>query len=182
MWTPARGTAQLKTRFGTEAALEFLTRLLADEVTAAALVKPPYADVLGYIGNMDAESFFSKDVLAAHTYWARAWAARSLAYLGDEDATPWLLDALDDPHWRVRMNALQALGRLGSEGHEEELSERLTDEHERVRGAAALALGRTGNEFAIGPLREALEDENEAVRRQADRALAKIEARLRQAF
>lgn len=178
MWTPAQGTADLETHFGRNEALALLTRLLADEVPAEALVIPPYADVLRHIGNTDATSFFHEDALSTHAYWARAWAARALAHLGDEDAAPWLLDALDDLHWRVRMNALQALGTLKVEGYDEILSDRLRDEHARVRAAAALALGRMGHEFALAPLREALEDEHEAVRKRADRALAAIEARL----
>lgn len=179
MWTPASGTERLVTEFGPEYTLELLTALLTEAVPPAALTVPPFSTVLQHIGNANATTFFADDVLMQHAYRARAWAARALTYLGDENAIPWLIEALDDPHWRVRMNTLQALGRLGAEGYDEVLAKRLEDEHERVRCAAALALGRTGHEFALTPLQEALEDRSEAVRQQADHALARIEKRIK---
>jgi len=45
-----------------------------------------------------------------------------MAYLGDAAAASYLIDALDDDHWRVRMTAIQTLGRLGIEGITPELT------------------------------------------------------------
>lgn len=73
-------------------------------------------------------------------YWPRSWAACALAYLGDDGAGPWLVDPLDDEHWRVRMTAAQTLSRLQILRCEEELARLLDDEHQRVRAAAAAAL------------------------------------------
>lgn len=178
MWTPASGTKELTEHFGRDRALELLTCLLAGEIATDKLVLAPYAEVIRCIGNANAETFFQGESGVRHAYWPRVWAARALAYLGDDDATPWLQGALSDAHWRVRMTAAQTLGRLGIEGYEDALIERLSDEHPRVRAAAATALGRTGNEFAIDPLQTTLEDEAEDVRERADRALARVEKRV----
>lgn len=45
-----------------------------------------------------------------------------MAYLGDAAAASYLIDALDDDYWRVRMTAIQTLGRLGIEGITPELT------------------------------------------------------------
>ncbi len=178
MWTPEGGAKGLAEHFGAERALKLLTHLLGTGGSPDELTVAPYDEVVRYIGNADAGAFFGGKSGERRVYWARVWAARALAYLGDNDAVPWLHAALSDPHWRVRMTVAQTLGRLGAEGYEDALAERLSDEHPRVRAAAATALGRTGNEFAVGPLREAVDDVVEGVREQADRALAKVEKRL----
>ncbi|HEX7021741.1 MAG TPA: HEAT repeat domain-containing protein [Trueperaceae bacterium] len=176
-WTPERGTRELVARYGREGAFAHLTRLLAGEVPPAHFTTEPTRTVLRLIGRTEPQTFLAPD-REMNYYWPRSWAARALAYLGDEDATPWLLTALHDPHWRVRMTAAQTLGRLGIPGIEDELAGALIDPHQRVRAAAATALGRTGNEFAIEPLQRALEDQAETVRTQADRALAQVERRI----
>ncbi|CAN5711359.1 hypothetical protein BH23DEI1_BH23DEI1_11980 [soil metagenome] len=111
-------------------------------------------------------------------YWPRSWAARSMAHLGDEDAAPWLVEALGDPHWRVRMTAARGIGQLSADGHDDDIAPLLEDPHPRVRTAAATALGRTGNEFALAPLNDALDDMDGLVRRAADRALVQVERRM----
>jgi len=177
-WTPQRGAALLVERFGQARAFVLLTELLSGSVPLRDCVRPPYADVLRLIGN---DSTLLDDGTGSRLkYWPRSWAARALAYLGDDGAGPWLVGAVADAHWRVRMTAAQTLGRLRIEGYEEELGRVLDDPHERVRAAAATALGRTGGELAEAPLRVAMEDDAEAVRAQADRALARVEKRLRE--
>lgn len=178
MWTPRSGTEALAEHFGTARAFELLTRLLAGEVGQNDLVVSPYLEVLHFIGRTSNPTFFHGESGQRHLYWSRVWAARALAYLGEDSAATWLHDALSDDHWRVRMTAAQTLGRLHIEGYEEALSECLSDGHLRVRAAAATALGRTGNEFALAPLQEAIDDEAEDVRERADRALARVEERL----
>lgn len=177
-WTPALGTQQLVARLGRDRAFEVLTQLVSRRVLTQAMLRPPYAEVIRCIGQWDAGALLDGDGAEHLSYWPRSWAARALAYVGDDDAGPWLVEAFDDDHWRVRMTAAQSLGRLGAVGYEEELGRLLGDEHPRVRAAAAVALGRTGNEFALVPLRAALDDADATVRRQADRALARVERRI----
>lgn len=176
-WTPKSGTAALVERLGKERSFFLLTQLLSGSIPLRDCVKPPFADVLRDIGN--ATDLLEDETGARLGYWPRSWAARALAYLGDDSAGPWLVDALGDDHWRVRMTAAQTLGRLHITGHDQELALLLVDEHERVRAAAAAALGRTGSEFALEPLETAVEDSAEVVRRHADRALARVEHRIR---
>ena len=94
-------------------------------------------------------------------YWSRAWAARALAYLGDDGAADWLVKGLEDEHWRVMITAVEMLGRLYTEGYEEALSKCLSEPHPRVRDAATVALRRTGNEFRLDPLQDVLVDETD---------------------
>ena len=180
MWTPKSGTRDLSNHFGHNEAFVILTRLLSAEVTPKALLTSPYYEALCFIGNGHAKRLLREPINTTQLYWTQVWAARSLAYLGDEDAYEWLVIVLSDTHWRVRMMALQALGQLKAEGLEEALTPLLEDGHERVRAAAAIALGRTGNEFALEPLEQALDDEFEEVRAKADRALAKVEKRVKE--
>lgn len=180
MWKPDSGTRELVQHFGPEKAFKLLTRLLVGEVSFKELTVTPYLEVIRFISNCDATTYFQGRPGERRCYWSRAWAARALAYLGDDDAADWLLMGLEDEHWRVRMTSAQTLGRLYIEGYEEALTKCLLDSHPRVRAAAAVTLGRTGNEFALTPLQDALGDETEEVRGSADRALAKVEKRTRQ--
>jgi HEAT repeats len=142
MWTPKRGTENLVKQLGSDAAFVLLTRLLLGEVNPSEFTCSPFQETLHFIGNDHAKLILKEPIKPTQLYWTRSWAARSLAYLGDKDAKAWLIAALEDSHWRVRMTAAQTLGRLYCEDVEEELTALLEDEHRRVRDAAALALGR----------------------------------------
>lgn len=178
-WTPKIGTRTLVERLGETRARTFLRHLTANRVSVTSMVAPPYAEVIGCIGRCDASTFLSRGTAEHLAYWPRSWAARSLAHLEDEDASPFLVEAFADPHWRVRMAAARALGQLSADGHDEDLAALVNDPHPRVRAAAAVALGRTGSEFAAQTLRDALDDEDASVQRAADRALAQVERRIR---
>ncbi|HEU4750141.1 MAG TPA: HEAT repeat domain-containing protein [Acidimicrobiia bacterium] len=143
-WTPATGTRNLIERDGLNQAVKELTRLLAGEITGSDLCHEPWRSVLLSIGDGHAERLMNDPSGARLAYWPRSWAARALAYAGDPAAAPALLSALADPHWRVRMTAIQTLGRLEVEGVTDELVAALADEHPRVRAAAAVALRRLG--------------------------------------
>lgn len=176
-WTPQRGTAELVERVGRARTFVLLTRLLLASVALQDCVRAPCCDVLRLIGN--ASGLLEDATGADLKYWPRSWAARALAYQGDADAGPWLVDALSDDYPRVRMTAAQTLGRLAIEGYDEELVRHLDDPHGRVRAAAVTALGKTGGEFAEAPLRIATDDADGAVRRRAERALERVEKRVR---
>lgn len=150
-WTPASGAAALREKFGANAALDLLASLLSGEVAPAECAREPWPTVLRHIGNyrsldgahMDARGTPLDLANSSHAYWARSWAARAMAYLGDERAGSSLGRALNDEHWRVRMTAAQTIGRLRIRGLQGELAPLLEDDHDRVRDAAALALERT---------------------------------------
>jgi HEAT repeat protein len=142
VWTPKSGTESLVKQLGSDAAFVLLTRLLLGEVNPSELTHSPFRETLHFIGNDHAKLILKEPIKPTHLFWTRSWAARSLAYLGDKDAKAWLIAALEDAHWRVRMTAAQTLGRLLCEGIEGNLISLLDDEHIRVRDAAALALGR----------------------------------------
>jgi HEAT repeat protein len=141
-WTPKQGTQNLTEHFGSDAAFVLLTRLLLGEVKTNELTSSPFREALCFIGNGHAERLLVEPINTSQLYWTRSWAARSLTYFGDKDAGAWLIAALEDTHWRVRMTAAQSLGRLHIADTEARLTALLEDEHERVRDAAALALER----------------------------------------
>ena len=62
------------------------------------------------------------------------------------DATRFLMDALQDPHWKVRGNAACALPKMGAEAEiaVSRLETALRDETEYVRDCAARALAELG--------------------------------------
>lgn len=144
------GATALREEFGADAALDVLASLLSGEVGPTEFGSEPWSTTLRHIGNYRSpdRSVFAEggprlDLgRPANRYWARSWAARALAYIGDERAGPGLVRALQDGHWRVRMTAAQTIGRLRIRGLSEELLGLLDDEHGRVRDAAALALER----------------------------------------
>lgn len=151
-WTPATGAEALREERGAAVALDLLAGLLVGEVAPSEFGREPWASVLRHIGNYHAP--LPGAVVAGGSpldltrdgngYWARSWAARALAYIGDERSAASLEFALGDDHWRVRMTAAQTIGRLRLHGLKDRLVPLLEDEHRRVREAAGLALDRTG--------------------------------------
>lgn len=174
-WTPKSGALRLRDRVGDDVAFVLLTSMVGGEVWGEALTRPPYDAALADIANLQGAALVRFVTAERHGYWPRVWAARALAYLPALDAGPWLVEALDDPHWRVRMTAVQALGRTAQRGRATALHRLLRDDHRRVRGAAATALGRAGDASSTSHLEAALEDDEEEVREKAARALARLE-------
>lgn len=140
-WTPKAGARALVAELGEDAAISCLTRLLAGEVRPLELRAEPWPRLLAHIGRGHAARLDLEDPALA--YWPRTWAARALAYVGDESVGPWLVRALADDHWRVRMTAVRTIARLRIAGLESEIAPLLEDPHRRVREAAELALVRT---------------------------------------
>lgn len=151
-WTPSSGATTLREEFGADEALDLLASLLSGEAAPAEFGGQPWSTVLRHIGNYRSP----RDGPTGHAdgtpldlqhegneYWARSWAARAMAYIGDERVGSSLAKALNDHHWRVRMTAAQTIGRLRIRGLDDELVQLLDDEYGRVRDAAALALERT---------------------------------------
>lgn len=72
-------------------------------------------------------------------YWLRVWASRGLLHVFTDSATSAVLDALDDPHWRVREMAAKVCGRHRLEDALPGLAELGDDPSSRVRRAAHAA-------------------------------------------
>lgn len=161
MWTPARGATSLVEEFGEDQAISLLSALVVGEVAAGELGSPPWPAVMGHIARADLSRFdFRRPNV---TYWTRAWAARALAYAGDHGVAPWLVRALADDHWRVRMSAAQSIGRLCIGGVDDELLPLLEDPHPRVRAAAVTTLGRVGGADVVESLLALSGDEADLV-------------------
>lgn len=80
---------------------------------------------------------------------------------------------VEDPNYKVRVQAALVLGKLGDPSAVPSLIRALGDQNSTVRGIAASALGQLGDASAGEPLRELIKRENEGfVRSQATKALA----------
>jgi HEAT repeat protein len=90
-------------------------------------------------------------------------------------ATPFLTEALADPHPGVREAAARTLGRSGDPGGVPPLRDLLArDPEEEVREAAAAALGLLADPRGVSTLREALSDRSHMVRAAAAAALGAL--------
>lgn len=81
----------------------------------------------------------------------RAAAVSALLGMGKE-AVGYLIEALSDRHYGVRIAAAEALGEIGDPAAVEALVRTLGDAREDVRIAAVSALGRIGDRRAVKPL------------------------------
>jgi HEAT repeat protein len=104
----------------------------------------------------------------------RQAAARVLGQIGDRQAIPALIQALQDEDRDVRQAAAEALGQIGDPQAIPALIQALQDEDRDVRQAAAEALGQIGDPQAIPALIQALQDKEGWVRRAAAQALGEI--------
>ena len=93
----------------------------------------------------------------------RAAAVAALQVMGGK-AVGYLIEALGDPHYSVRIAAVEALGEIGDPGAVEALIRTLSDEREDVRIATASALGHIGDRRAILPLIHLFRDRYHGVR------------------
>jgi len=83
---------------------------------------------------------------------------------------------MQDPSYKVRVQAALVLGKLLDKRAVPALIQALKDENESVRGVAATSLGRIGDKAAANALLEATNDASEFVRSQAKRALELVSA------
>jgi HEAT repeat protein len=104
----------------------------------------------------------------------RASAARSLGKIGDAEAIPYLLQALQDSDYGVRLNAAEALGQIGDAQAVTDLLRALQDSDNNMRRAAATALGRIGDAQAVPGLLQALQDWDNDMHSIAAEALGQI--------
>jgi hypothetical protein len=82
---------------------------------------------------------------------------------------------IDDPNYKVRVQAALVLGRLGDHAAVPALIKALGDQNKTVRAIAAQALGQLGDHDAADPLRDLLKREGDPfVRSQTEKALALV--------
>jgi len=82
---------------------------------------------------------------------------------------------VDDPNYKVRIQAALVLGRLGDASAVPALVKALDDSNKGVRAIVAQALGQIGDASAAEPLRDLLRHESDAfVRAQSEKSLAAL--------
>src|SRR4051812_12972994 len=82
---------------------------------------------------------------------------------------------IDDPSYKVRVQAALVLGKLADARAVPALSQALMkDDNETVRGVSAASLGYLGDRTAAGALKAALNDKSSFVVAQAKKALSML--------
>lgn len=135
---------------------------LIDEAAAGGLDEPPAWMRIDRL----------TDWLEADHAEFRLVAAAALGQIGDERATPALVDVVTDPDVRVRTRAVSACGSIADPRAIGALAGRLDDTHDQVRREAATALATIGTADAVAALRPAVHSDTESVRVIAVDALA----------
>jgi hypothetical protein len=101
-----------------------------------------------------------------------AGVARAAPAVKVEDLTKALIE---DPNYKVRVQAALVLGRLGDHSAVPTLINALSDQNKTVRAIAAQALGQLADPTAADPLRNLLKREGDPfVRSQTEKALALV--------
>jgi hypothetical protein len=177
-WTPAVGAARLRAEF--PEILGLLCRILRGDLSSRELAADPtMIPILYEIGGNSALNLLQDSSGRRLSYWPRAWAARTLAVIGNTDCSIAFENAARDEEWRVRMQAVRAAGLVAGSVTVDRMAEALaSDSHRRVREAVALAIGRNGSEVCVGILRELSRDVEISVRRAAERAVSRLESRV----
>jgi hypothetical protein len=85
-----------------------------------------------------------------------------------------LREAVEDPHHRVRVNALVGLCHLGEERAFSQLEALAEDVRPIVRRAALWGMGKLGDRRFAATMTKSLEDPASSVRRMAERALGQL--------
>ncbi len=177
-WTPASGAAQLRQEF--PEVQDVLCRILTGAMTSPELARDPtMLPILHGIGGNTALNLLKDSTGARLAHWPRAWAARTLAIIGDTGCSAAFVKAASDEEWRVRMQAMRAAGLVADSMTVDRMAGLLvSDAHRRVREAIALSLGRKGSELCLRQLHALAQDAEVSVRRAAERAITKLQARV----
>ena len=106
------------------------------------------------------EAFAVLSGLIMDTDWkVRYRACEALGLMGNKDAVPLLVAALDDGKDHVRYMAAKSLGLLGERSAEGPLIQRIDDENIFVRKIVAISLGKIGGRASAEALKKRLENE-----------------------
>jgi HEAT repeat protein len=111
-------------------------------------------------------------------YWPRVWAARGLLHVYLPDASPAVVNGLDDDAWRVREMCAKVARAQEIGAAADALHRRTSDEVPRVRVAALRALARVGEAEDADAVRDCLDDPERSVVVAAERALREMSRRL----
>lgn len=127
-----------------------------EEIDPGVLIS--FMGILGMMRAQDAVLPLA-DILANHKHFhVREMAVWSLAEIGDAQAVPALVQALEDKNKQVRQNTAWALGHIGGPDGVDALIARIQDDREKrpIMQNAAWALGKIGDDKALPSLIEAL--------------------------
>lgn len=141
---------------------------------AYELSKILVADPSALEGNPGAQTELRELFVQAEPGDMKRYLALVLGYVGDPEAAPLLIEALDEPDSETRIYALMALGSLGDPRAEAPLRLALVDEDPGIRKTAAYALGELGQRSAIDPLQPLLQDSTADVRWNAALSLSRL--------
>jgi len=102
-------------------------------------------------------------------------AISALGRLGNKEAVPYLVEALQSENHYVRRESARALGMLGISEAVEPLIEAVDmDKDNEVRRNAIVALGQLGDEQAVDILTQAMEESSFLIKRAAEASLKQI--------
>ena len=144
--------------------------LIAHFRDADPFVRLECVEALGRIG----EAAIPALVVALDEGDLRPYAAWALAALGHPQAVAPLIEALQQPAWDFRWQAVEGLGKLKAGAAVGPLLQALQDRDAGVRAMAAWSLGEVGDKRAQPALEHALRDEEEDVRQAAEKSLARL--------
>lgn len=119
---------------------------------------------LTYLGGAPARGQLDRGDLASRgqAHWPRTWGVRGLVYAWLPYASPGIVRALGDPHWRVREMAAKVVVRHRVADAAEALLALVGDEESRVQVSAIRAAADVGDDRHLG-LVEALRTDDRPV-------------------
>ncbi|MBO0812999.1 MAG: HEAT repeat domain-containing protein [Microlunatus sp.] len=168
---PREHWAAMQRRYGAAQVTEWCADLITGRIATRA--DHPAVDMLSTGSHIQRiRSGVSPD------YWVRAWAARALLYVWEDDAAPAVVTGLSDQHWRVRELCAKVCRVRDLGAAADRLAVLVTDQTPRVRVAAIKALAQVGEAEHADAVRAALDDPDPAVVGAAEIALPAMSERL----
>lgn len=131
-------------------------------------------DFLLYVGGRHALGILEG---APALYWPELWGARTLLYVWNDSAAPYIVVGLTNQAWRVREMCARVVT-LRELNVAPKLVRMTTDEVPRVRSAALNALAAQGTAEHLATIEQRLRDSDKEVRRAARAARDVLRARL----
>jgi hypothetical protein len=164
---------------GTDVFVDWCLALLTGRISSRQACDDPSLPDLAWLGgrSVAAGSGWSP-AEPPNDYWVRVWAARAFLYVWRDDVPGALVEALDDPAWRVRHDVARVVAARGVGEAVPHLLPLLEHRLPRVRVVALRAIGAAGESEHAAAAAELRADEDPAVRAAAERALERLSSRL----